>query len=822
MKKIIKLLTLSVLLIGINNMAQAQAPEGQQSQKGRISGTVIRTDNKPVEFATITLLRVTDSSLVKGAIADVEGKYEFEGIPAGKYLVAAVNMGMKKTFSIPFTVNGRPVKVPGLVLTADSRNLKEVNVTAKRPFIEQKADKMVVNVENSIVAAGGTAMEVLQQSPGVQVDKDDNIAMRGKSGVIIMIDGKPTNMSAQDVAQLLKNMPSSNVDQIELITNPSAKYDAAGNAGIINIKLKKNSSYGTNGSVNIGGAQGKLPKLNTGLNLNHRNEHINVYGSYNYNYNGNFEDLLIYRDNMEKSGRIVFDQNSYMDKESNYHGGKAGLDYFINKNHTIGVMTNLGMSNWHGDGRSMTWIGNGEGIDSSLKTKTDNSSKWRQQSYNLNYRGKLDTTGKELNVDLDYSRNTDKRENFLYSAFMDGAGKVYYRGDTTRSLQPSVIEIKTLKIDYTHPLKKEAKLEAGIKLSFVNSDNDSRFDSLKLAQWEYDINRSNHFIYKENVNAAYINYSKQFKKLGIQAGLRAEQTNVEGNSLTLQQVNDTSYLNFFPSVFLSYQASTDHQWGVSYSRRLQRPGYNNLNPFEFYLDRYTKAGGNPNLRPQYSSNFELHHTFKSFLTTAIGYTHTSDMLSRILEPGVDPKTGDTTILVYKYMNVAERDNINLNISAPVPITKWWKSFTNLSVFYNAFETVVSGEQIKRSSGGFYGQTQHTFTVTKSLSAEASFFYMSPQISDEGLFKMKSMYAFNIGFSQQVLKSKGTVKLNVNDVFNTQRFRGDYTTTNRDVSLQTRWDSRQVRASFTYRFGNSNVKEARNRKTGLEDELNRVK
>lgn len=821
MKKIIKLLTLSALLINVNNMAQAQDANSQQVRKGRISGFVQREDRKPVEFATVTLLRVKDSSLVKGAIADIEGKYEFEGIPGGRYLVAAVNMGMKKSFSAPFTLNGQPVKVPALLLAAESRNLKEVNVTAKRPFIEQKADKMVVNVENSIVAAGGTAMEVLQQSPGVQVDKDDNISMRGKNGVVIMIDGKPTNMSAQDVAQLLKNMPSSNVDQIELIANPSAKYDAAGNAGIINIKLKKNDNYGTNGNVNIGGGQGKLPKFNSGLSLNHRNERLNAYGSYNYNYNGNFENLLIYRDNMEESGRMVFDQETYIDKRSNYHGAKAGVDYFINKNHTIGVMANVALGDWFGDGNSVTWIGNGLAIDSSLKTKMDNTSRWDRQSYNLNYRGKLDTTGKELNIDLDYSRNVDKRDNHLYSAFMDGTGEVYYRGDTTRSLQPSIIDIKTVKIDYTHPLKKNAKLEAGIKLSYVNSDNDSRFDSLKVAKWEYDINRSNYFIYEENVNAAYLNYSRQFKKLGVQAGLRAEQTNVKGNSVTLQQVNDTSYLNFFPSVFFSYQASDNHQWGISYSRRLQRPNYNNLNPFEFFLDRYTKAGGNPNLRPQYSHNFELRHTFKSFLNTAIGYSRTSDMLSRILEPGVDPKTGDTTILVYKYMNVAERDNVNLNISAPLPITKWWKSFTNISVFYNAFETVVSGELINRSSGGFYGQTQHTFTLTKSLSAEASFDYVSPQISDEGLFKMKSMYALNIGFSQQVLKKKGTVRLNVNDVFNNRRFRGEYTTTNREVSLANRWDSRQIRVSFTYRFGNSNVKEARKRRTGLEDELNRV-
>ncbi len=668
MKAISKLLTLSMLLISSSYMAQAQHSNGPGNEKGKINGIVTRTDSKPVEFATVTLLRAKDSSLVKGAIADVTGKYEFEGIKEGKYLVAAVNMGMKKNFSAQFTVNGSPVKVPALVLSEDSRNLKEVNVTGKRPFIEQKADKMVVNVENSIVAAGGTAMEVLQQSPGVQVDKDDNISMRGKNGVIIMIDGKPTNMSAQDVAQLLKNMPSSNVDQIELIANPSAKYDAAGNAGIINIKLKKNSNFGTNGSVNIGGGQGKLPKFNTGLNLNHRNKQINLYGSYNYNYNRNFEQLDILRDNLESKGRMMFDQHSYMDKTSHYHGGKAGLDYFINKNHTVGVMVNLGKSTWEGLNESNTWIGNGENIDSSLMTRGINLNNWNRQSYNVNYKGKLDSTGKEINIDLDYSRNFEDQNNRLFSSFRDASGKMHFRGDTTRSLQPSIINIKTIKIDYTHPLKKEAKIEAGIKLSFVDSDNDSRFDTLKGTSWEYDVNRSNHFLYKENVNAAYLNYSKQFKKLGIQAGLRAEQTHVRGNSLTLNQINDTTYLNFFPSVFLSYNANKNHQWGLSYSRRLNRPSYDDLNPFEFYIDRYTKAGGNPYLRPQYSSNFDLTHTFRSFLTTAVGYSHTKDMLSRILEAGVDPKTGDTTIVVYRYMNVATRDNVNLNISAPVPIT----------------------------------------------------------------------------------------------------------------------------------------------------------
>ncbi len=820
MNSFYKLLILSVLVSGPLSV-QAQSQNGAAA-KGQVAGSVTRSNNAPVEFATVTLLRAKDSSLVKGVLADIGGKYAFDGVAGGKYIVAAANMGLKKGFSQPFTLNGSPVNMPAIVLGEDTRNLKTVDVTAKRPFIEQKADRMVVNVENSIVAAGGTAMEVLQQSPGIQVDKDDNISMRGKNGVIIMIDGKPSNMSPQDVAQLLKNMPSSNVDQIELIANPSAKYDAAGNAGIINIKLKKNSNYGANGSVNAGYTQGMLPKATGGLNLNYRNKKVNVYGSYNISYFRGFEELNITRDYQTEKGRTFFDQHNYIDKSSTYHGGKAGIDYFINPNHTLGFMVNLAKSGWTGDGNGLTIIGNGIRQDSSLHTTNDNNQDWKRQSYNFNYKGKLDTSGKEINIDLDYSRNTEDSRTNMYSNYMDAKGEEFFRGDVTRNFQPSIINIKTVKVDYTHPLKHNDKLEAGAKFSWVDSDNNSRFDSLLNDTWVYDGNRSNYFIYKENVNAGYINYSRQFKKLGVQAGLRAEHTHVIGNSLTLKQVNDTSYLNFFPSIFFSYNAGKDHQLGLSYSRRLQRPSYDDLNPFEFYLDRYTKAGGNPNLRPQFSSNVDFTWTFKSFLTTAIGYSHTKDMLSRILEPGVDDITGDTTIVVYRYMNVATKDNVNLNVSAPIPVTKWWKTFTTASVFYNKFETVVKGEEIRRASAGFFGNTQHTFTLGKGWTAEASAFYTSPQIAQEGLFRMKAMYAINAGIQKTVLDKKGTIRLNVNDIFQTQRFRGDYAVTNSNLTLKTGWDSRQVRLNFTYRFGNSNVKEARNRKTGLEDEQSRVK
>ncbi|MCF6404730.1 TonB-dependent receptor family protein [Chitinophaga filiformis] len=813
----------TTLLASILLLCSIKTTQAQTIETARISGRVTQTGNKPVEFATITLLKAKDSSLVKGAIADINGQYEFEQVKQGKYLIAAAYVGMTKAFSKPFEIKGSaPVTIETLSLGTDAKNLKEVNVTAKKPFVEQRADKMVVNVEASIIGSGGTAMDVLEKSPGITIDKDDNINLKNKSGVIIMIDGKPTNMSSQDVAQLLKSMPSSNIEQIELITNPSAKYDAAGNAGIINIKLKKNKTVGTNGNVSISGAYGLTPKWGGSLNLNHRNEKFNLFGSYNYNHRENQQHLGLYRTGTTDGLYTVFDQQNTRHRKSDYHAVKIGGDYFISKNHTIGVMVDA--STWNSDepADATTKIGGRETIDSLLKTRTLYDGQSKRIAYNVNYRAILDTTGKELNVDLDYARNTDKRNTNIYSTIWDPSGKTYRHGDTSRNDQPSTIDIKTIKADYVHPLPHQAKFEAGFKLSFVKTDNNAKFDSLRGGNWVYDKNRSNHFLYKENVNAAYINFQKQFKKVSVQLGLRAEQSNVEGNSLTINQVNDTSYFNLFPSVFVSYEAAKNHQLGISYSRRLQRPDYGDLNPFEIYLDRYTIVAGNPYLKPSYSNNIELTHTFKHFLTTSVGYTHTKDKITQIVEADKDVITGDTLTLRYKYLNVAKSDILNLNISFPVTITKWWSSFTYLSAYYNKFQTTVDARLVTVSGGGFMGRTQQTFTLPAGIGAEVSVFYLSPQVADEGLFRMKSMAAVDMGVSKQILHKKGSIKFNVSDVFNMQRFRGSFENGGRYTAVRSKWESQQFRLSFNYRFGNTSIKAARTRKTGLEDEQNRVK
>ncbi|MBV8252479.1 MAG: TonB-dependent receptor [Chitinophaga sp.] len=813
------MLTTSVICAALSSHAQNNT---------KVTGQVMQAGDKPVEFATVTLLKASDSSLVKGAIADMNGKYEFENIKQGKYIIAAAFVGMNKVYSNSFDLKAASFAAAPLVLTANAKNLKAVDVTARRPFIEQKVDRLVVNVESSIATSGGTAMEALEKSPNITVDKDGNISMKGKSGVIILIDGKQTNMSSADVAEMLKSMPATSMDQIELISNPSAKYDAAGNAGVINLKLKKNTNFGTNGNVTVGGTMATWPMYNASLNLNHRSSKFNVFGSLNNTYRHTKQFLNVDRTRQENKGTQLFDQSNVTVNESRYLSGRIGADYFINKNNTVGVLVDLTNRDWEAMNNSATKMGYGAIVDSILNTSSGNLSRWKKGGYNVNYRGILDTTGKELNIDLDYAKNGDNRPSTIYALTTDALGKQIFSTDTSRNIPHSDITIKTAKVDYVQPLKNQARLELGLKSSFVTSDNDARFDSLRSGSWIADTMRSNHFIYKENVNAAYVNFSKQFTKLQVQVGLRAEQTNVSGTSTSLRKSqqeaikNDTSYFNLFPSAAMTYKLNKSNSLGLSYSRRIQRPSYEDLNPFEFYIDRYTKTAGNPSLKPQYSNNFELSHTFKDFLITTVGYIHTKDMMMRILEADRDPATGDTTVLRYKYMNVAKSDNVSLSIAAPMPITKWWNSYTTMSVYYNAYQAYVNDNHVNMNAVGYFGRTAQTFTLSKTLTAEAVVFYLSPQISDNELFRMKSMWSLDLGVQQKVLKSKGTIKLNVTDLFRTQYFRGSFENAGMYTAIRNTWDSRQVRVSFNYRFGNTNVKAARDHKTGLQDEQSRVK
>ncbi|MCK8491137.1 TonB-dependent receptor [Spirosoma sp. RP8] len=805
---------------------------GQILTRGHVSGQVNTGAGKPLEFATMMLVKAKDSTLVKGAISEATGKYIFENVGAGQYRVAAQQVGYRKIYSAVFVIDeAHPThEVPALAMTEESKNLTEVNVVAKKPFIEQQVDRTVVNVENSIVASGNTALEVLEKAPGITIDRqNDQIQLKGKSGVIVYIDGKQTYLSQQEVANLLKNTPSDNIASIEIITNPGSKYDAAGNSGIINIKMKKNKNFGTNGTFivgtgygwanNLSGVRDDLPKFNTSLNLNHREGKVNLFGNYSYANRQSYNSNQINRAIPYNGTVTYFDQYSSRPSQFIGHSYKAGLDYFVSKKSTVGVLVNGFSNDWSSSGQNNTLISDENyRLTSKPTTKTDAQELLSNITGNVNYKYEFDGKGREWTVDADYVRYNGNNTNNLNTIYYNVDNGVTRPNQDVRNNMPSTINIMAFKTDYVHPMKNGGKFEAGLKSSFVKADNNTIYDTLRqeTKQWLFDASRSNQFKYDENINAAYLNYAGQLgKKTKLQMGLRAEHTHSIGTSITLNQTVDRNYLNLFPTLFLSRQLDSTNTLNLSYSRRIDRPDYQNLNPFVFYLDPYTYQKGNPFLRPQYTNSVELTHVYKSAISTTLGFSRTTDFINRET-PRQIPAENVTYVTPE---NLGSLDNINLSISFPVQVAKWWRMQNNISSYYTHYQTFYSGTpyEVKLVSYNLY--TSNSFTINKTLSAELSGWYNSA--SQYGFYRAQPMGAFSLGIQKKVMEGKGNLKLNVNDPFWLNKFSGRAVVQDINFRVRSQWESRRIMLTFTYRFGNQNVKTARQRNSATSAEQSRV-
>ncbi len=607
-----------------------------QTKPGKISGTVVNTEKKPVESVTVQLLKAADKALVKTAITDKAGNYAFEKIAEGNYTISFTAAGFAKQLSDPISITAASptATVAAATIASDAKSMQGVTVTAQKPFIEQKLDRTIVNVDASPSNAGATALEVLEKSPGVSVDNDGNISLKGKQGVIVMMDGKPTYLSAADLANVLRNLPASALDQIEIMTNPSAKYDAAGNSGVINIKTKKSKTKGSNGTVTLGNTTGLFRnngkeelvwKPTFSVNYNYKKNKVNLFGNFVYNYRegrGMLDITSRYYENGKQLDSISKVNTSFRFRNNNYTL-KMGMDYSPNKKNTFGIVLNGFLFAGRPTPTTNTTFSTLDGdVFSRLNSKTINKLAWNNFSTNLNYKHTFDTSGTELTLDLDYSHYKNVSDQLLSTGFFDANNNQTADSMFLKGHLPSAIDIYSLKSDFNHTYKNSIKLEAGIKASYVQSDNLVDYLRKMGSYWAPD-SRNNHFIYTENINAAYLNANKTFKKWDVQTGLRMENTNTKGVQTSDNSVVKRSYVSFFPSVFVSYNASAKNSFTVSASRRLQRPNYQDLNPFTFFLDSLSYRQGNPYLAPQFSYNYELKHTYNNKLSTTLNYTSTT-------------------------------------------------------------------------------------------------------------------------------------------------------------------------------------------------------
>ena len=825
MKKVLSLFAL--MSFAISSYAQ---------NSGKITGSIKDGGNqKIIDAASISLLKAKDSSLIKVSVTDKEGNFAFENVKDGSYLLMASSLGHTNVYSPVVSISAQnPLASAGVLqLVPVNKNLKEVVIASKKPFIERKLDRTIVNVEASVTNAGSTALEVLEKSPGVSVDKDGNISLKGKQGVVIYIDGRPSYLSGPDLANMLRNMTSSQLEQIEIMTNPPAKYDAAGNSGVINIKTKKNKLFGYNGSFTTGYTQGRYARFNDAVNFNYRNKKINLFTNLNFNRNHRAEELYIVRNFREastKNIKSIFDQRSTMENQSYYYNAKVGADYSISKKTTLGVVLNgyYNPSKWQSTTSTSIYDPNSV-LTGKTGAYTQNDEKWKNFSANMNFRTVLDSAGQELTTDLDYIQYKSTSVQPLTSSYYDNMGNLTQAPDVLNGTLPTDIKIYSGKIDYTLPLKKGAKLEAGIKSSYVQTDNNARYDSLKTGYSVLDSGRSNHFIYDENINAAYVNYSRPLgKKWSAQLGLRLENTNADGkstgytyNTALNKFENSTttfnrSYTQLFPTVYVQYTASEKNQFSINYGRRIERPDYENMNPFVHFLDRYTFEQGNPNLSPQFAHNIELSHTYKGFLTTTVNYTKTTDIIQQVLEQ--NELTNETFI---KKANIASARQYGLELSAHKELTKWWSGNIYANVYNNRFEGVVNNESIAVGITTFMAQLQQQFKFGKGWTAELSGFYRTKGL--EGVIFIQPIAQVNAGLSKQVLKNKGSLKLNIRDIFAGSVFKGYSKYGTVDANFRNVNDGRAVGITFSYRFSKGKLKASSGKRAGgASDEQNRVK
>lgn len=787
-----------------------------------INGKVVDEKQSPFPYVAISLYQAKDTTLVKGTLTNEQGEYTFEKIEAGAYLIAASAIGYKRVFSQPFNLNpGTPAqltRIQSLNLIPEEKQLNTVSITARKPLIERKSDRTILNIENSTLAAGNNALDILSKSPGVTLDNQGNISLRGRPGTAIMIDHKFTYLSAEQLVNLLKSIDGGTIQNIEMISNPSAKYEAAGTGGIININLKKNVNYGTNGTITVGGGYGTYYKSNAGISLNHRSDKVNIYAQYNYSNNKEYEDLKVRRSTGAAIDQTYFNQQAEQAYLKHNNSFKTGIDYELSPKSTLGLMISGYENRNKVKDDILTRIGHNQTYaDSTVQASNPGYSSFSSQSYNLNYKLLADTPGQEFSIDLDYSRLHNKSLYTYHNYFFDADGSPRKAPYIFRNSSPAKINILAVKADYIYPFSKRTKLEAGLKASIVETDNDFSSSTLDAeGNWTNNIRQSNRFTYKERVQAAYANLHHQFHHTTLQLGLRSEFTQSDGKSVTLGRKVSRSYLDLFPSLSVNQKLAENHEIGLAYSRRIDRPDYQSLNPFIYYADLYTLSQGNPSLKPQYANSLDLSYSFKQSTNLSFGYIRTRDVITTTLITDTIKKT----LLMYE-QNLASRSTLSMNITQPLSITKWWNTSNDISLYYSAFKSPeLMGEPFKNGKTTLSLNTIQTFTINRSINAELVANYISSQVY--GTYIAKPIYGIDLGLSKNFLGDKANIKLSASDIFNQRKINITSAIAGQDYQVSQKEESRVFRLTFRYNLGRQTIKAAREHSISSSNEQNRAR
>jgi outer membrane receptor protein involved in Fe transport len=790
--------------------AQEQAAQAA-TRRGKISGTVQEEGTKaPLDFANVVLLTARDSSLVTGATSDIEGKFELDRVPQGNFILRISSVGYPTKFiqNITVSADNLTIRLGIIHLKGGATRLREVEVVAERPMMEFELDKKVVNLEQNIAAQGGSVADAMQNVPSVDVDIDGNVSLRGSSNVTILVDGKRTALSNLSLDQI----PASMIESVELITNPSSKYDPEGTSGVINLILKKNMKPGFNGTATVN--VGTYENYNSSLNLNYRH--------YKWNFNGGYDFRRSYRPGVRQSFLTNIEEGTFREdigrnsRTDISHSFRFGVDYSLNPKNTLSVSALYRM----GDERGYNSILN-RNLDGNMNLTRLNLRETRGteddgvMDYNLGYRRTFDQKGREWTADVIYTeRFSDEVDNIMQRVTLNN-GEPVDRMNQQRITSDDLSRRIVAQSDYVHPINEDSRFEGGFRSSFQLLDNDNKFFDLlpETNQWLMIDTLTNHFVYDEQVHALYSNYSSKIGSISFQAGLRAEQTFTKSDQRTQTDgVFRNDYFSLFPSVFVTKDFARDNKVQFSYSRRINRPRAWSLNPFPDYSDSLNLRRGNPELLPEFINSFELGYLKywdNTSFNTTVFYRRTNDQIQRFRT--FDPVSGVTATT---FLNLASGSSYGVELVGTYNPFKWWRLNASVSGFRVELNDVGGDTELSNDQWTWNSKLNSTMTVWKDLAIQVSADYRAPMANIQG--QMQEIYAVDLGLKKDVLNKRGTITLRVSDIFDTREFNFESFGPGFEQTNNNKRQTRIAFIGFTYRLNSEDSNRERRRRGEQEN------
>lgn len=781
--------------------------------KFSVSGKVLTGNGDALSYANVLVLKEKDSSMVVGEIAREDGSYKISGIPPGNYLLMASFIGYQTTYSTEFELNS-DLNMDDLILIEDQ--LDEIQIEGTKPLYQQKIDRMVINVENSIISAGSSALEILERSPGVLVNRQNNsISIVGKEGVVVMINGKNSYVPVSTLIQMLEGMSADNIVSIELITTPPANLDAEGNAGFINIILKERTDTGLNGSASISAGYSNDYVTTNSINLNYRKGKTNLFGNYSLSINETDQIFKVSREYTEDGDRIGNSTFSDRDPRQVNHNLRTGLDYEMTKKTIMGVLFTAYNNKWSMDAQNENVNTRNSSIESYIELENRELNQWQHFGANYNISHKF-SENSSLDFNLDYLFYEADNPNDYFNSYFD-ENRVFVADSITRSTKTTPINTFVGAIDYETKPGNKLKIETGLKATTSNFENDVAVENLIEGNWIADASLTNLSNLDESIYAGYFSLEYAItENTGAKAGLRYEYTDSELDTDTQGKVVDREYGQFFPTLYLNHSINDTLSMNLSYSRRIRRPTFNNLAPFVILFDPNTFISGNASLQPAISNSIRYSINYKSAVFS-VEYTNEDSSIANFQER-LDEETGR---LIFEASNLDYTRTFGLSLGFPWRIKDWWRIQNNFTYVSQKVRGFYYEDPIELSLGNFSMNSSNSFKISESWSAELSGFYRSKSFFGTAIYD--AVYRIDSGISKKFGDDGNSLKFTVRDVFDSFEFTGGTDIPEQDLRTRNLFDfsARTFLITYTLNFGNRKLRSIRDRKTGAEEERQRV-